>query len=66
MFSALFRHVESLAQTTPGVVGIRLYVEKENTRAQSTYDRLGLAMTDYRMMETVWAAATGPEGDKEC
>lgn len=60
VFSALYRHVESLARRDPGVCGIRLYVEHENARAQRTYESLGMAMTDYRVMQLIFA------GDEKC
>lgn len=53
VFTALYREVERRARESGGeVCGIRLYVEQENARAESTYRRLGLATTVYRMMET--------------
>lgn len=55
VFTALYRHVESLAMADPDVCGIRLYVEKENIRAQRTYDALGMMHTDYRIMEIMLA-----------
>ena len=55
VFSALYRHVESLARQDPQVCGIRLYVERENARAQQTYESLGMAMTDYRVMQTIFS-----------
>ncbi|MFQ6005877.1 MAG: GNAT family N-acetyltransferase [Woeseia sp.] len=51
VFSALFRHVESLARKDPEVCGIRLYVEKENRHAQQTYMNLGIDATGYSVME---------------
>jgi ribosomal protein S18 acetylase RimI-like enzyme len=51
VFSALYRHVESLSRNDEGVVGIRLYVENSNQRAQDTYSSLGMQMRDYRVME---------------
>lgn len=58
VFSALYRHVESLARQDPQVCGIRLYVENENERAQRTYKSLGMNMTDYRVMQSMF---TGEE-----
>jgi len=58
VFSALYRHVESLARRDPQVCGIRLYVERENDRAQRTYESLGMDMTDYRVMQSIF---TGDE-----
>jgi ribosomal protein S18 acetylase RimI-like enzyme len=49
VFRALYAHVEAVACATPGVVGLRLYVEKENRRAQKTYASLGMHETDYDM-----------------
>ena len=49
VFRAMYAHVERDAQSTPEVVGIRLYVEKENHRAQSTYGSLGMVEEDYFM-----------------
>ena len=34
----------------PDVIGIRLYVEKENARAQKTYANLGLSEEHYAFM----------------
>jgi ribosomal protein S18 acetylase RimI-like enzyme len=52
VFKALYLHVKNLAEMTPGVAGIRLYVENNNNRAQSTYERVGLKRTAYQMFET--------------
>lgn len=51
VFSALYRHVRDAALADPGVCGLRLYVERENERAQATYRRLGMIETTYRLME---------------
>jgi GNAT superfamily N-acetyltransferase len=51
-FTALYRHVETLAHATPGVIGLRLYVERENAAAQATYAALGLRDAGYRILET--------------
>ena len=53
VFSALYRHVESLAGATPQVVGLRLYVEENNTRAQRTYAALGMVKPSYLVMEAM-------------
>ena len=57
VFSALYRHVETLARNDPGICGIRLYVERGNERAQRTYAALGLVGGAYRVMETVFDQA---------
>jgi GNAT superfamily N-acetyltransferase len=51
VFSLLHRHVESIARATPGVCGLRLYVELENLRAQKTYLALGMTSPGYQVME---------------
>ena len=51
VFTALYRHVEALARTTSGVIGLRLYVERENAAAQATYAALGLHDAGYRILE---------------
>ncbi|MHC4877686.1 MAG: GNAT family N-acetyltransferase [Planctomycetota bacterium] len=54
VFRALSRHLEELARETPGVVGIRLYVERENGRAQQTYSSLGFEQPGYLVMERLF------------
>lgn len=52
VFSALYADVLARARATPGVVGLRLYVENENGDAQATYAALGMEDAGYRMMQT--------------
>ena len=54
IFSSLYHHVESLASAEPRVCGIRLYVEKENRRAQQTYATLGMTKPNYVVMESIF------------
>src|SRR5688572_25561950 len=49
VFAALYRHVEAMAREAPGVVGLRLYVERDNANAQKTYEALGMQDEGYRM-----------------
>jgi ribosomal protein S18 acetylase RimI-like enzyme len=51
VFRALFRELMARAHVTGDVVGVRLYVEKDNTRAQATYERLGLTDAGYLVRE---------------
>jgi GNAT superfamily N-acetyltransferase len=51
LFRALHAEVERAARATEGVVGLRLYVERENRRAQTTYAALGMREADYAMWE---------------
>ncbi|MBT4161592.1 MAG: GNAT family N-acetyltransferase [Gammaproteobacteria bacterium] len=54
IFTAMYETVKNEAQTDPTSCGIRLYVEKENERANRTYRRLGMIETDYRLMEEIF------------
>jgi GNAT superfamily N-acetyltransferase len=51
VFRAMYAHVEREARETPGVCGLRLYVENDNARAQATYAALGMADAHYRVFE---------------
>ena len=62
VFAALYRHVEQLARATPGVVGLRLYVEKDNASAQRTYAALGMVDAGYAMYEAEFARQASVEG----
>ena len=62
VYRALHRHVEAAARRTPGVCGIRLYVESENAAAQNAYHQLGMVRTGYLMFETDWSAARPHDG----
>lgn len=53
VFAGLYRHVETLARTTPGVIGLRLYAERDNTVAQRTYESLGMSDAGYLMYEAL-------------
>lgn len=51
VFRALFAHVHALAAAEPGVLGLRLYVERDNAAAQATYAALGMRDAGYRVYE---------------
>jgi ribosomal protein S18 acetylase RimI-like enzyme len=55
VFAALYRHLEQLARATPGVIGLRLYVERDNLPAQGTYTALGMVDAGYRIFEAEFA-----------
>lgn len=52
IYSALYNHLKSLVRENGNVCGFRLYVEKENLVARSTYEKLGMTETVYRMYES--------------
>jgi ribosomal protein S18 acetylase RimI-like enzyme len=51
VFRRLYTEVERLAAATQQVCGVRLYVDKNNTAAQATYQRLAFAETNYIVLE---------------
>jgi GNAT superfamily N-acetyltransferase len=52
VFGTLYNHVRSIAQREHAR-GLRLYVERENHRAQNTYKMLGMNLTHYLVMEEI-------------
>ena len=57
VFRALYAAVEKRAAAA-GAVGLRLYVETENQRAQATYEDLGMQRCHYLMYEMPLAATS--------
>jgi GNAT superfamily N-acetyltransferase len=55
VFRALFQHIAAAAQADPAVRGLRLYVERDNTRAQRVYEQLGLAPSGHLVYERDWS-----------
>ncbi len=53
IFRMLYQAVRELGEQTGGVCGYRLYVERDNTQAQQTYQGLGMKETLYLMYEDV-------------
>ena len=51
VFKSLYEHVHQSAKARSDVCGLRLYVERDNQRAQRTYQRLGLQSTSYDLYE---------------
>lgn len=49
VFRAMYAEVERRARAAPGVIGLRLYVERDNARALKTYAALGMEEEPYRM-----------------
>jgi GNAT superfamily N-acetyltransferase len=54
VFAALYRHVEAQAREARGVIGLRLYVERDNADALSTYAALGMRDARYLIYETLF------------
>ncbi len=51
IFRSLFHEAERLARNAGDVVGLRLYVERENVNAQRTYESLGMNDAAYLVFE---------------
>jgi GNAT superfamily N-acetyltransferase len=53
IYRQLHEHVRGMAREA-GVVGLRLYVERDNAAAQSAYEILGMHPSSYVMYEELW------------
>ena len=51
VYSAMHNHIMRLAKSDPAVCGVRLYVDRDNKAARSTYNRLGMSKSRYDMYE---------------
>jgi len=54
VFSAMYAWVAASARHRPGVVGLRLYVERENEAARAAYRTLGMEEAPYVMYEDLF------------
>jgi GNAT superfamily N-acetyltransferase len=54
VFRCLYEQIRSEALREPGVIGLRLYVEHGNRRAQDAYRRLGMSPGGYEVFEELW------------
>ncbi|WP_416308287.1 GNAT family N-acetyltransferase [Neptunicella sp. SCSIO 80796] len=52
LYSSLYQRVQEMANAEDNVCGFRLYVEKENTKAQQTYQALGMSECEYFMYQS--------------
>lgn len=54
VFRRLLDYATEHVQVLPDVVGLRLYVEVENQRAQSVYSRTGFVDPNYKVLEKLF------------
>jgi ribosomal protein S18 acetylase RimI-like enzyme len=54
VFRSLYEYVAALSRRDPEVIGLRLYVERDNHAAQKTYENLGMDQTAYLLLEQLW------------
>ena len=58
IFKSLHHHIRSQALADPETIGLRLYVEDNNDRAQTVYRNLGLAPGGYQVYQELWIPKT--------
>lgn len=51
VFKQMYRYIQELVKQDDNVKGIRLYVDKTNTRAQKVYDSIGMCGEHYTTYE---------------
>lgn len=64
VFRALFEHIQRTARSEADVRGLRLYVERENERAQRVYEQLGLRPSGHLVYELDWSALGNHESNE--
>ena len=53
IYSKLYEHIKELVSVKANVLGFRLYVEKNNNTAITTYKSLGMKKKAYRLFEEI-------------
>lgn len=51
IFKEMYYYIQNMVNEDPELVGIRLYVEKKNTKAQKVYEKLGMNNDHYELFE---------------
>lgn len=51
LFKKMYTHVKTMVDSDDTIVGLRLYVEKENQVARNVYENIGMIETPYRLYE---------------
>ncbi len=51
VYKAMYLYLKSKVSEDPGLLGLRLYVEKDNLNAQKVYQKLGMDGEHYKMYE---------------
>ena len=62
VYRRLHRFVRERARAEGDVVGLRLYVERDNVNAQCAYEALGMDKTPYRVYEELLVREPVPHG----
>jgi GNAT superfamily N-acetyltransferase len=51
VYKALYQHLKNLVENDENLAGLRLYVERDNARAQSVYRKMGMRDDHYALFE---------------
>ncbi|MBT3228310.1 MAG: GNAT family N-acetyltransferase [Candidatus Marinimicrobia bacterium] len=51
LYKQMYEFVKTLTDRSKNVVGIRLYVDHDNTKAQNVYTKLGMTKSNYQLFE---------------
>ena len=51
VYKGLYEHIQQIVAADSDIRGIRLYVDRRNTRAQTVYSRLGMNGEHYQVFE---------------
>lgn len=51
VFRHMYQHLRTRVEADPGLAGLRLYVDKRNTRAARVYEDLGMTREHYSLYE---------------
>lgn len=51
VFKDMYHHIRQTILNDPGIIGLRLYVDKSNTRAQKVYESMGMNGDHYMVFE---------------
>ncbi len=65
VYRLLYDHLKRLAARDKDVCGFRLYVERENRIAQTTYADLGMVETRYKIFEQILSRADSESNNLE-
>ena len=60
VYRKMYNEVIKSAKESVKVCGIRLYVDKNNTKAQKVYAKLGMSESNYLLFEDCWSVAETP------
>lgn len=56
IFRRLYQRVKHEVESTPGLAGLRLYVDKRNASAREVYEAMGMSAEHYDLYEWLWEA----------